>query len=79
MVHWLDDATLKFDVVQSKDIVPPKDSDVLSLPPGTQCYALFKGKVSKVDIIASGMLYYMHILHTIMHVCTCMCCLLLFL
>ena len=55
MVHWLDDATLKYDTVQSKDIVPPEGSDVLSLPPGTQCYALFQGKEFKVDIIASGM------------------------
>ena len=54
VVRWLDDAT-KYDIVQSKDIVPPEDSDVLSLPPGTQCSAVFQGKEFKVEIIASGM------------------------
>ena len=63
MVHWLDDANLKYDIVQSKDIVLPKDCDVLkAYRPKHSAMPCFKGKEFKVDIIASGMLYIYYIL-----------------
>ena len=55
VVRWLDDASLKYDTVQSKDVIPPDESsDVLHLSPGTQCKARFQGKEFGVEIIATG-------------------------
>lgn len=52
-MNWLDDIDL-YDVVPSKLVVPPEDTNILEVSPGTVCRVAYSGQFYKARVIECG-------------------------
>lgn len=53
LVEWIDDP-LTFDTLPAKSVVPVAGRDILDIPNGMKCAAMFKGMLYNIKIISSG-------------------------
>lgn len=55
LINWLDEVEDDlYDVVPSKNIVPPEDMEILDVAPGTICRAAYSGQFYKAKIVDRG-------------------------
>ena len=52
-MQWLDDP-LKYDVLQAKQVLPVCGIDILKVPNGMKCAAMFQGSLFNIKVISSG-------------------------
>lgn len=53
-MRWIDDHEALYDIIQSKNIVPPDGQDVLDVQPEALCRTCYEGRFYKVKVIARG-------------------------
>ena len=56
-----------FDVVASKNVVPPENKSIFDVTPGTVCRVFFNAQYYRAKVIETGMLLYIHVI-----LCLCM-------
>lgn len=56
LVKWLEEDEL-YDVVPSKSVVPPEDTNILEMIPGMICKVAYSGQFYKAKVIECGSLF----------------------
>lgn len=54
LIKWLEEEDVFYDVVSSKDVVPPEGVDILDVISGTKCRVSYKGQYYKAEVLQHG-------------------------